>query len=46
VVRSINKGRGRAPLFQIRIPAGTQGDAADICRKLQAGGGACIVFRN
>jgi hypothetical protein len=46
IVRAVNKSRGRAPLFQVRIPAETRESAADLCRKLQASGGACIVFRN
>lgn len=46
VVRAVNRSRGRAPLFQIRVPAGTRDDAAALCRKLQAAGGACVVFKN
>ena len=46
VVRSVNRSRGVAPLFQIRLPAPSR-DAADaICRKLRAAGGACIIMRN
>jgi hypothetical protein len=46
VVRSVNRSRGAAPLFQIRLPAASR-DAADaMCRKLRGAGGACIVMRN
>ena len=46
VVRSVIRGRGRAPLFQIRVPAKSRDDANGICQRLHAAGGACIVFRN
>jgi hypothetical protein len=46
IVRAVNRSRGRAPLFQVRIPAESRDEAADLCRKLQASGGACVVFRN
>jgi hypothetical protein len=46
VVRAVNRSRGRAPLFQIRVPAPNRDDATALCRKLQAAGGACVVFRN
>jgi hypothetical protein len=46
VVRSVIPGRGRAPLFQIRVPAKSRDDANGICQRLHAAGGACIVFRN
>lgn len=46
VVRAVNKSRGKAPLFQIRLPAESRDSAAALCRKLQSAGGACLVFRN
>jgi hypothetical protein len=46
VVRALDRSRGQAPLFQIRLAAPDQKQAADICRRLEAAGGACIVFRN
>ena len=46
VVRTVNRSRGRAPLFQIRVPADSREAASALCRKLQSAGGACVVFRN
>jgi hypothetical protein len=46
VVRAVNKSRGRAPLFQIRLPAGSREAAAGLCQRLHAAGGACVVIRN
>jgi len=46
VVRALDRSRGQAPLFQIRLPAPDQKQAADICHRLEAAGGACVVFRN
>jgi len=46
VVRKVSRSRGPAPLFQIRLPAPNQKQADDLCRRLEAAGGACIVFRN
>ena len=46
VVRKVSRSRGPAPLFQIRLPASDEKQADDICRRLEAAGGACVVFRN
>jgi soluble lytic murein transglycosylase-like protein len=46
VVRSVNRSRGQAPLFQIRLPATDRGAADAMCQKLRAKGGACVVMRN
>jgi hypothetical protein len=46
VVRAVNRSRGPAPLYEIRLPAPDQKQAADICHRLEAAGGACVVFRN
>jgi hypothetical protein len=46
VVRAVNRSRGWAPLFQIRVPADSRDHANAICQKLHASGGACVVMRN
>ncbi len=46
VVRTVNRSRGRAPMFQIRMPASSRDKANDLCRKLQSAGGACVVLKN
>ena len=46
VVRSVNRSRGVAPLFQIRLPADDRVAAEAMCQKLRAKGGACVVMRN
>jgi hypothetical protein len=38
--------RGGGLFFRVRLPAQTRGEAAGICRKLHAIGGACIVLRS
>jgi hypothetical protein len=43
VVRTINRSRGQAPFFQIRIPAETREEAAKLCRDLRT---SCVVFKN
>ncbi len=45
VVRDVNRSRGNAPVFQIRVPAQTRQEAADICKRLKAVGGACLVLK-
>lgn len=45
VVRAVIPGRGRAPVYQVRVPAQTRDEARQICRRLNAAGGACIVLR-
>jgi len=46
VIRTIKHSRGTAPLFQIRVPAGSADEANAICRRLHALGGACLVTRS
>jgi len=46
VVRAVNRSRGRAALFQIRAPAASRDEASDLCRRLKAVGGACVVFKS
>src|SRR5262249_12405025 len=43
VVRQVSRSRGPAPMFQIRLPAPDQKQANDLCRRLEAAGGACVV---
>lgn len=45
VVRDVNRSRGRAPFFHLRVPAATRDEASQICRRLTAAGGACVVLR-
>ena len=45
IVRIINRSRGAAPLFQLRVPAGSRDQANAICKKLHALGGDCLVLR-
>jgi Transglycosylase SLT domain len=45
VLRSVNRSRGSAALFQIRVPAQSRDEAAKVCGRLQAAGGACIVLK-
>lgn len=37
---------GRGGTYSVRIGAGTRGKANDLCAKLKADGGACIVLKN
>ncbi len=46
VVRAFNRSRGSAPVFQLRVPADTREEAGDICARLKAAGGACLVFKS
>jgi hypothetical protein len=43
VVRTLNRSRGRAPFFQIRVPAQSREEAAKLCQQLDV---SCIVFKN
>src|SRR5690606_17321716 len=36
VVRAVNKSRGSAPLFQLRVPAQSREEAGDMCNRLKA----------
>jgi len=45
VVRAFNRSRGNAALFQLRVPADTREEAGDICGRLKAAGGACVVLK-
>jgi hypothetical protein len=46
VMCSLDRSHGQIPLFQIRLPASDRKQAFDICNRLEAAGGACVVFRN
>jgi hypothetical protein len=43
VVRTVNRSRGQAPFFQIRVPAQSREEAAKLCREMRA---PCVVFKN
>lgn len=45
VVRGVNRSRGSAALYQLRVPAQTRDEAGDICRRLQTAGAACLVLK-
>ncbi|MCP4381623.1 MAG: lytic transglycosylase domain-containing protein [Hyphomicrobiales bacterium] len=45
VIRDINRSRGRAPFFHLRVPAATRDEAAEMCKRLKAAGGACVVLK-
>lgn len=45
VVRAVNRSRGNAPIYQLRVPAQTREEAGDLCGRLKAAGGACIILR-
>ena len=45
VVRAVNRSRGNAPVFQLRVPAQSREEAGDICGRLKAAGSACVVLR-
>jgi hypothetical protein len=46
ILRSVVASRGRAPFYAIRLPAQTHDAANDLCKRLHAAGGACVVTRN
>jgi len=45
VVRAVNRSRGSAAMYQLRVPAGTRDEAGDICQRLKAAGAACVVLK-
>jgi Transglycosylase SLT domain/SPOR domain len=45
VIRAVDRSRGSAPLFQLRVPAATRDEADKICTRLKSTGGACIVLK-
>jgi hypothetical protein len=46
ILRSRTSGMGYAPRFQVRIGEDTRRAAEQLCAKLLASGGACVVLRN
>jgi hypothetical protein len=46
VICSLDRSYGQVPLFQIRLPASDRKQAFDICSRLEAVGGTCVVLRN
>ena len=46
VIKSRMAGRGSAPWYLIRVAESTQGRAKQLCSRLEAIGGSCLVFRN
>ena len=46
VVRVVDRSRGRAPIFQIRVQANSREEAARLCGSLHAAGAACLIVRN
>ena len=45
VVRALNRSRGNAALYQLRVPAETREAAGDLCQRLKAAGAACLVLK-
>ena len=45
VVRGVNRSRGSAALYHLRVPAQTREEAGDVCRRLKAAGAACLVLK-
>ncbi len=45
VVRGVNRSRGNAALYQLRVPAQSRDEAGDICKRLKAAGAACVVLK-
>ena len=46
VVRQVNRSRGPAPLFLVRIPAESRDQATAFCKELRAASAPCVVFKN
>ena len=46
VIRSRMAGRGSAPWYLIRVAETTRDRAKQLCSRLEAIGGSCLVFRN
>jgi hypothetical protein len=39
-------GGGQGSFYEVRVPADTRDEAEDICKKLKAAGGACVVVKS
>ncbi len=46
ILRSVVTSRGRAPFYAIRLPANARDAADELCHRLHAIGGACVVMKN
>jgi hypothetical protein len=46
IIRSRMAGRGGAPWYLIRVAESTRDRARQLCSRLEAIGGSCLVFRN
>jgi Transglycosylase SLT domain len=46
VIKSRMAGRGSAPWYLIRVAQSTRDQAKQLCSRLEALGGSCLVFRN
>lgn len=40
------RSRGTRAFYRVRLPAATRTEAAALCRRIQANGGACVVLRS
>jgi hypothetical protein len=40
------RSRGTRAFYRVRLPAATRVEAAALCRRIQANGGACVVLRS
>ena len=38
-------GRGKRAFYQVRVPAGSREEAEQVCAKLRAAGGSCVVLK-
>lgn len=39
-------GGGQGSFYEVRVPAGTRDEAEELCAKLKAAGGACVVVKS
>jgi hypothetical protein len=46
VIKSRMVGRGSAPWYLVRVAESTRDRAKQLCSRLEAIGGSCLVFRN
>ena len=46
IIKSQMAGRGSAPWYLIRVAESTRDRAKQLCSRLEAAGGSCLVFRN
>jgi hypothetical protein len=46
IIRSQMAGHGSAPWYLIRVAESTRDRAKQLCSRLEAAGGSCLVFRN